>query len=138
MSYNIHIYLRSADFSQEFADENNNGEESPENIRHEWEDEFRIVGAISDVEVVRDQVFPLNAEQGEGTPISFDIPEMIVFQFKMEEGITPIAISEAALEEYILDTEKKSLTVYLNDLEVIENPIPGIYIVLSQFPEVLR
>lgn len=138
MAYNIHIYLRSSDFSQEFADENNNGEESAENVRHEWEDEFRINGDFSEVEVLRDQSYLLSGEKGDNAAFSFDIPNVMTFLFHSAEGDTPIVVSEAAIDEYILDKNGKRLDIYLNDYEVVENPVPGVYLILSDFPPELR
>lgn len=138
MSYNIHVFLRNSDFSQDFADERNNGEESPENIRHEWEDEFRITGDISKVEILRDQTYELKGDLGEGHPFSYQIPGVTLVLFHSEEGITPLVFSEKALEEYILDNDFGLLEVFLNDEEVVENPLPGVYIVQSDFPKELR
>lgn len=138
MAYNIKVFLRNGDFSQEFADERYDGEESPENIRHEWEDEFRITGVISHVEVLRDQVYELQGDLGNGHPFSYRIPEVTIMHFNGEEGVTQLVFSEKALDEYMLDTENHRVEVYLNDHEVVENPLPGVYIVLSDFPKELR
>lgn len=138
MAYTVKVFLKSGDFSQEFADQHHNGEETAENVRFEWEDEFRINGTIAKVEVLRDQVFPLAGEQGDGTAFSYDIPAVTVFEFHSEQGITPVVVSEKALDEYTLDNAKRVLEVYLNDEEVVENPVAGSYIVLSDFPSGLR
>jgi hypothetical protein len=138
MAYNVHVYLRNSDFSQEFADENYSGEESPENIRHEWEDEFRINGHFTNVEVLRDQVYDLKGDLGDDRPFSFQIPGVTIVLFRGEEGITQLVFSEKALDEYVLDTENGTFQAYLNDDEVVENPLPGVYIVLSDFPKELR
>lgn len=138
MAYNIQVFLRNGDFSQEFADEQYEGEESPENIRHEWEDEFRITGSHSKVEVLRDQVYELKGDLGDGHTFSYNIPGVTKVLFHGEEGITPLIFSEKALDEYILDNELQYLQVFLNDTEVVENPLPGVYIVLSDFPKELR
>lgn len=130
--------MHNSDFSQEFADTTNKGEETPENVRYEWEDEFRINEVISNVEIKREQEYLLTGESGENEPFSYSIPNVTTFLFQTENGITPLVFSEKALVEYVLDTEKNRLEVYLNDDEVVENPIPGIYIILSDFPKVLR
>jgi hypothetical protein len=138
MAYNVHVFLRSSDFSQEFADENHNGEETPENIRHEWEDEFRINGTFSNVEVLRDQVYELKGDLGDDRPFSYQIPGVTMVVFHGDEGDTILVFSEKALDEYLLDTEREEFEAYLNDDEVVENPLPGVYIVLSDFPKELR
>lgn len=138
MAFNVQIFLRSSDFSQEFADANNDGEETAENVRHEWEDEFRITGEFSKVEVLRDQVYTLAGERGDGSVFSFDIPNVTIFAFHGDEGVSPLVVSERSLDEYVLQTDRKRLEIYLNDSEVVENPIPGIYIALPDFPKELR
>ena len=119
MAYTIHVYLRSGDFSQEFADENHNGEETAENVRYEWEDEFRINGEFDKVEAVRDQTFPLSGEHPNEEFFSYDIPNVMVFEFHGTDGVTPLVVSEKALEEYVLDTNRRKLEIYLNDDEVV-------------------
>lgn len=138
MAYNVHVFLRNSDFSQEFADENQNGEESPENIRHEWEDEFRINGAFSHVEVLRDQTYELKGDLGDDHPFAYQISGVTLVVFHGEDGLTTLVFSEKALDEYFLDTENNHFEAYLNDDEVVENPLPGVYIVLSDFPKELR
>ena len=138
MAYTVKVFLKSGDFSREFADTHHNGEETAENVRFEWEDEFRINGTISKVEVLRDQVFSLAGEHGDGTAFSHDIQSVTVFEFHSEEGATPVVVSERALDEYTLDNAKRVLEVYLNDDEVVENPVAGLYIALSDFPSELR
>ncbi len=138
MAYNVHVFLRSSDFSQAYADENNNGEESPENIRYEWEDEFRINSPITHVEVLRDQVYELAGDLGNDHPFSYQILGVTNVVFHEEGNVTTLVFSEKALDEYLLDTEKRHFEVYLNDDEVVENPLPGVYIVLSDFPKELR
>lgn len=138
MGFTIQVFEKNSNFSQEFADATYNGQESPENTRFEWEDDFRINNDIDDVKVVRDTTYLLAGERGEGDTFAFEIPGVTIFEFHGEEGVTPVVFSESALDEYELDLNRKKLTVYLNDTEVIENPIPGIYIVLSRFPKELQ
>jgi hypothetical protein len=83
-------------------------------------------------------VFPLAGEQGDGTAFSYAIPAVTVFEFHSEQGITPVVVSEKVLDEYALNSSEKVLEVYLNDDEVVENPVAGLYIVLSDFPSELR
>lgn len=138
MSFIVHVYLKNASFSEEYASENHEGKDSPENIRHEWEDEFAIRGEISDVEVKRHEEYTLSGEQGEGTPFHVVFTDVFMFHFIAKEGITPLVFPESAVDEYTLDKEKRVLNVYLNDDEVIENPIPGIYLHGKDFPKELR
>lgn len=138
MSYTIQVFLKNGSFSEEYADEKYGGKDAPENIRYEWEDEFRLTQEVSVVEIIRDQPYELQGEIGEGRTFSYIIEDVVQFVFYHQEGETRIVFSESCLDEYELNHDNKRLKVYLNDDEVVENPIPGIYIVLSAFPKELR
>ncbi|WP_343605071.1 hypothetical protein [Fluviicola sp.] len=138
MSYIIQVFLKNNSFSEDYALEKYDGKDSPENIRYEWEDEFRLTDDSEVLEIVRDQPFVLAGEIGEGKAFHYEIQDVIQFIFHGEDGSTPIVFSEQCLDEYIIDHDNKRLKVYLNDDEVVENPIPGVYIVLSAFPKELR
>ena len=77
-------------------------------------------------------------EIGEGKSFHYEIQDVIQFIFHGENGATAIVFSEKCLDEYIIDHDHQKLKVYLNDDEVVENPVPGVYIVLSAFPKELR
>ena len=138
MSYIIHVYLKNASFSEDYAQENHEGKDSPENIRYEWEDEFAIRGEFSDVEIKRHEEYTLSGEQGENEVFHVVFDDVFIFHFIGKDGITPLVFPESAVDEYELDKEKKKLRVYLNDDELIENPIPGIYLLAEKFPKELR
>lgn len=133
----VQVYLKNNSFSEEYAIEKHEGQDSPENIRYEWEDEFRINGDFTKVEIVRNGNYVLSGEKGDGTLFSHTIEDMMIFEFHAAEGITPIAFSEKAVDVYELKEDASRLKVILNDEEVVENPIPGIYIIASRFPKEL-
>lgn len=138
MAFDIHVLLLNSSFSEEYAQETHNGEDSAENTRHEWEDEFRLKAAIQKVNIVRDTSYVLEGEKGDSETFSFEIGNVMIFEFVTIDGIIPVVFSEAAVDHYLLDTEKNVLMMYLSDEEVIENPVPGIYISLPDFPKELR
>jgi hypothetical protein len=138
MSYAIQVFLKNNSFSEEYALEKHEGKDSPENIRFEWEDEFRLTGNHSFVEVLRDQTYDLAGEKADGTLFSFAIPNLMRFVFQSENGSVSLVFSEKAVDEYIVNMDAHKLIVYLNDLEVVENPTAGVYVVLSDFPSELR
>ncbi len=63
MSFIIRVYLKNSSFSEEYAQEKHQGEDSPENIRYEWEDEFKLAG--EQVVLERNQTYLLAGERGE-------------------------------------------------------------------------
>ncbi|MDR0801972.1 hypothetical protein [Fluviicola sp.] len=138
MSYTIQVFLKNNSFSEDYALEKYDGKDSPENIRYEWEDEFRLTDESDVLEIVRDQPFVLAGETGENKPFYYEIHDVMQFVFHGENSSAAVVFSEKCLDEYIIDHDNKRLKVYLNDDEVVENPIPGVYIVLSAFPRELR
>ncbi len=138
MAYTVQVYLKNGNYSAEYAQEQHNGEDSPENIRFEWEDEFRIKGVFADVVVKRDDVFQIEGEMGDGQVFSFTLPNMMLMELQAQTGSVTLGFSEKAVDGYEIDKEKQHITVFLNDDEVVENPMPGLYVVLSDFPKELQ
>lgn len=138
MSFFVSVFLKSSSFSEAYANEKHDGKDSPENIRYEWEDEFKVVGDVVLKEVLRHQEFVLAGEMGEDETFSFTISDMMQFQFEGDGEISSLVFSEKSVDEYVVDLEKNKLTVYLNDIEDVENPVSGVYIAAADFPKALK
>ncbi len=138
MSFFVSVFLKSSSFSEAYANEKHDGKDSPENIRYEWEDEFKVVGDVVLKEVLRNQEFVLAGEMGEDETFSFTISDMMQFQFDGDGEISSLVFSERSVDEYVVDLEKNKLTVYLNDIEDVENPVSGVYIAAADFPKALK
>jgi hypothetical protein len=80
MSYSIQVFLKNNSFSEEYAQEKHDGKDSPENIRYEWEDEFRLTDASDVLEIVRDQPFVLAGEIGDGKSFHLSFTEKMELQ----------------------------------------------------------
>jgi hypothetical protein len=138
MSFFVSVFLKSSSFSEAYANEKHDGKDSPENIRYEWEDEFKVVGEGVLKEVLRNQEFVLAGEMGENETFSYTISDMMQFQFEGDGEISSLVFSERSVDEYVVDLEKNKLTVYLNDIEDVENPVSGVYIAAADFPKALK
>ena len=138
MSFFVSVFLKSSSFSEAYANEKHDGKDSPENIRYEWEDEFKVVGDVVLKDVLRNQEFVLAGEMGEDETFSFTISDMMQFQFEGDGEISSLVFSERSVDEYVVDLEKNKLTVYLNDIEDVENPVSGVYIAAADFPKALK
>jgi hypothetical protein len=138
MHLNVHFYLLNEHFSQDHADAQYNGEESENNLRYEWEDEFDVKTEIKEINTHRKAEYSLEGEMGDAEFFKFDIQDMIVFDIVSETGeITQLACSESIVESFDfsdIDDNTKRLNVYLKEEEPHTNPIPGIYIALNDFP----
>lgn len=138
MSFFVSVFLKSSSFSEAYANEKHDGKDSPENIRYEWEDEFKVLGDVVLKEVLRNQEFVLAGEMGEDETFSFTISDMMQFQFEGDGEISSLVFSERSVDEYVVYLEKNKLTVYLNDIEDVENPVSGVYIAAADFPKALK
>lgn len=138
MHLNVHFYLLNEHFSQEHADAQHNGEESENNLRYEWEDEFDVKTDIKEINIHRKAIYTIEGERGDADFFRYDIPETLVFDIIAIDGeITQLACSESIVESFeLIDLkENKRLNVYLKEEEPHTNPIPGIYIALLEFPK---
>jgi hypothetical protein len=134
----VNVFLKNSDFSEAYALQNHAGEDAPENVRYEWEDEFRVPGDFSSVEILRNQTYTLKGERGDQTTFSYDIKELIFFMLTDGQNTAPLIFPESAIELYEIDLERKRIRIELNDLEDIENPAGGLYFTSSQFPKELK
>ena len=137
MQVEVHFYLLNYDFSQEFADANHDGKESPNNRKIDWEDELAINNLKADYEVKKFASYFLKGEKN-GKPFSEEIENMFLISFNTEdEGQLEIGCSNEILESHSIEKTNDSLLVkvYLKSDEPLSNPIPGIYIAAKRCPE---
>lgn len=140
MECKIHVYLLNEHFSEEHAEAHHNGEESENNLKYEWEDEFSVTSSVEAVEVHENVSFPLQGEMPDGTAFSHDVANMFLFEIKSSDApSTFIGASKSIVEEHELIKEETRFVIrlFLKDYEPMSNPIPGIYIASKEFPKAL-
>jgi hypothetical protein len=140
MKCTIRVYLNNDDFSQEYADQHNNGQESEMNRKFEWEDELAITPEVERVEVHENADYVLQGQMPNGEAFSETIGAMRKFVFYSSDGVpvAQLACSELLFESYeeLRDAELE-FKLFLKDREPLSNPIPGIYIAARSFPKSL-
>lgn len=140
MECKIQVYLLNEHFSIEHADAHNNGEESENNLKYEWEDEFSVTSSVESVEIHENVAFPLQGELPDGTAFSHEVENMFLFEIKSSDApSTFIGASKSIVDshELIKEAARFSIRLYLKDYEPMSNPIPGIYIASKEFPKAL-
>jgi hypothetical protein len=143
MNLHLHFILVNSDFSQGFADDLHNGEESEDNIKHLWEDEFQVSGNVKDFKIKNNSIYTLAGYFPDNEEFSFEIPDMSVIDCVMDNGQRSVfAVSKKLIKktEKIVE-EKKDEThmyFYLKDTLPMENPMNGVYILKSDFPKELK
>jgi hypothetical protein len=127
-------------FSQEFADNHFNGEESEDNPRFQWEDEFRIKG-VHKMETKEAWVYELTGIHPSKGTFYFPISNMrVIHLFHNDKEPTQIAISEILMDSFSLSetSEELLVSIELKDNEPFINPIAGVYIANCHIPSELK
>jgi len=139
MTCRIHFFLLNDHFSQEYADEHNNGEPSELNRKYLWEDEFAIKTKVTSIDTRENDIYPLQGKSGTES-FTEEIENMRLFY--LLDGDAPVAVvgcSEVLLDSFEVNQEKDELVLlaYLKGEEPLANPVTGIYIASRDFPKSL-
>ena len=134
MALTVKVYLLNDDFSQEYADTHNNGNESELNRHYEWQDELEVTSDVKKIEVIENGTYTLAGEM-EGRQFSYDVPKMRLFSVQSNDAMDLlIGCSESLLADYKVEGNEL-LEIYLKDYEPLSNPVPGVYIAAQEFPK---
>jgi len=132
----------NTEFDQGIADDFYDGDESEDNVKYLWEDEFAIPGDVKEFKIRNNAVYELKGIDGDDQPFAYEIPDMTICECTMEDGsITQIPVSK----KLILKTEKfenKTRTkvtfqFLLKSSRKLENPMDGVYILKEHYPQEL-
>ena len=140
MKCTIHTYLLNDLYSQELADSQNNGEQTPDNKKYDWEDEMNVSSRVNDVEELKDSSYFLAGSLGDGSNFSIEVPKMRLLKITSSDaqdlyvGASESIISEVRIAKTV---SQWNIEIYIKDLEPLANPIPGIYIASKEFPKEL-
>lgn len=133
----VNVYLLNEHFSQEHADAHYKGEESENNQRYEWEDEFMITSNVEKVVEHEHAIFPLKGQLPDGKDFSHDVKGMFLFEIQSSDAAsTFVGASESIIDSHSLIKNEAEFRIklFLKDFEPMANPIPGIYIASKEFP----
>lgn len=139
MKCTVHFYKMNYDFSPEFAEAHHEGKPSENNRLYDWEDELAIKSSVVTYEVVENGTFTLKGEKG-GEPFEEIIQNVMRFEFTDEnDAVTVMVCSHSVVKDYSIEEKDSELNVeiFLEELEPLTNPIPGVYIAVQEFPKSL-
>ncbi len=135
MKLTLHYFLLNENFSPEYADANHNGEETENNPKYEWEDEFEI-NDLDSFTIIRNGNLPLSGELPNGEAFSVEVEKMFVIELVTNsQQKAYLGISESILDSFE-ETENK-ISIYIKDYEPHANPMNGVYIASKEFPKEL-
>ena len=141
MKVTVHFFQLNSDFSPEHAEAHHNGEESENNLKHDWEDEFEVSKDLVNVEIERKGVYTLQGFLADDTPFSEDIPNMFLITMTLKDGQKGyMGISESMLLDFKESGTKDHpvYKIYVKDYEPCWNEIPGVFVASNEFPKNLK
>lgn len=141
MKVNIHFFQVNSDFSPEHAEAHHNGEESENNLKHDWEDEFEISQNLEKVEVIRKGVFYLQGQLPNKTMFKEPVENMFLIAMTLNDGqVGYMGVSESMLIDFTEERKGVDVTykIYIKDYEPCWNEMPGLFIAAKEFPKNLK
>jgi hypothetical protein len=140
MKVTLNIKLVNSKFNQAYADKDNEGEETEDNIKYLWEDEFEVKGNVKNFRVINNTTYLLKGLYANDDEFCFEIPNMTVFECTMEDGsVTLLPFSKKAISKTDKVDSKDGLYFNINLKSIYEiiNPMLGVYIIKDDYPQEL-
>ena len=143
MDLYLHFILVNSEFNQGLANDLYEGQESEDNIKHLWEDEFKVSEPIKEFKIKNNTTYTLAGYFPDDKPFSFEIWEMTVVDCITESGKTmQFAVSKKLVKKTEKVVKEKAnethMYFYLKDAMPMENPMNGVYILKTDFPKELK
>lgn len=140
MKVTINVKLVNSKFNQAYADKENEGEETEDNIKYLWEDEFEVQGNVTNFKVTNNTAYLLNGLYPNDHEFSFEIPDMTVLECTLDNGTTTLLpFSKKAINKTEKVETKIGFTFYvqLKSIREVVNPMTGVYILKDDYPKEL-
>jgi hypothetical protein len=142
MKVKLNIKSVNPKFNQKLADERHEGEETEDNIKYLWEDDFEVKGTVKDFKVKNNAVYSLKGEFADGKPFQYDFSEMTIVECYLEDGTVvqfPIAkkLIQSTDKKISRDGDKLFFHVFLKGAKELVNPFDGAYFEKKDWPEEL-
>lgn len=140
MKVTLNIKLVNSKFNQAYADKDNEGEETEDNIKYLWEDEFEVKGNVKNFRVINNTTYLLKGLYPNDDEFCFEIPNMTVLECTMEDGsVTLLPFSKKAISKTDKVDSKDGLYFNINLKSIYEiiNPMLGVYIIIDDYPQEL-
>lgn len=140
MKVTLNIKLVNSKFNQAYADKDNEGEETEDNIKYLWEDEFDIKGNVTNFKVINNTTYLLKGLYPNDDEFCFEIPNMTVLECTMDDGsVTLLPFSKKAISKTDKVDSKDGLyfNINLKSIYEIVNPMLGVYIIKEDYPQEL-
>jgi len=140
MTVTINVKLVNSKFNQAYADKENEGFETEDNIKFIWEDEFDVQGEVQDLKVINNTTYTLAGTLANNNAFEYVIPDITLIECKLKNGSTTnIPFSKKAINKTEKIETKNGIlfNVHLKSIREIVNPMEGVYILKDDFPKEL-
>lgn len=140
MKVTLNIKLVNSKFNQAYADKDNEGEETEDNIKYLWEDEFDIKGNVKNFKVINNTTYLLKGLYPNDDEFCFEIPNMTILECTMDDdSVTLLPFSKKAISKTDKVDSKDGLyfNINLKSIYEIVNPMLGVYIIKEDYPKEL-
>jgi len=140
MKVTITIKLVNSQFNQDIAMAINDGEESEDNIKYLWEDEFEVKGEITSFKIKNNTTYQLEGYLPDDSKFSYTIPDVTIVEcIDVSGNISQFPISKRLIKSTDKTEDAKTkdvlFSILLTDKYEHENPMDGAYILKSDFPK---
>jgi hypothetical protein len=86
MNLHLHFIQVNSEFSQGFADDLHEGQESEDNIKHLWEDELKVSEPIKEFKIKNNTSYTLAGYFPDNTEFNFEINDVTVIDCETDKG----------------------------------------------------
>jgi hypothetical protein len=143
MNLHLHFILVNSEFSQGFADDLHEGQESEDNIKYLWEDELKVSQPVKEFKIRNNSTYMLEGFLPDNSQFSYEIPDMSVCDCITESDERMLfAVSKKLIKKtekrIIEENDETHMYFYLKDTLPLENPMNGVYILKTDFPKTLK
>ena len=143
MNLHLHFILVNSEFNQGIADDLYEGQETEDNIKYLWEDEFKVSEPVKEFKIKNNAIYTLIGRFPDDKEFSFEIWDMTIVDCITTDGKNmQFAVSKKLLkktEKIVNEKDNEThLYFYLRDGIPLESPMNGVYIIKQDFPKELK
>ena len=140
MKFQITVKQVNSEYSQDYADQYKDGNQSDNNRKHHWHTTAEVNGFVKEITIKDHSILDLRLTTIEGNPLVFAISDMHIVECLLSDGEI---VTFGASHSIIQDVQKfknggKELThyyIYLKDEMQYIRLAPGLYIAKSDLPD---
>jgi hypothetical protein len=140
MKVTINVKLVNSKFDQAYADKDNEGEETEDNIKYLWEDEFEVQGDVKSYKVTNNDTYLLRGLYPSDDEFCFEINDMTIFEFELANAskvLIPFSKKAISKTDKLETKQGLKFNIYLKSIKEIVNPMEGVYILKDDYPSEL-